>query len=397
MAVWNVIQELAPNAVMEEICKAGLRDQGLYPYDLAEEMARVCQRAADEGTTPVIACGLNNADTQGAFLEILRQRPEMVLDGIRIAAHAMETTDATLYLPVEETALAETLSPLATERGIRIVQDIINVRATEGALHLHLTGAADIGALFNGDYHEGVCLVIDGGVGKYPPQVHLSELVSLEGAKAVYTGYRYYSPEEAGDLTAEAATDGTVIVLGEGDCIVDRTLGRLTAYRRHSCGRCVFCREGLIQLEYEQREITMNRGKAEYQDLAMEIGENMCEETLCSLGQQAAQSVMTAYTTCQSEYTDHIKNHKCPAGVCGAFSHIYVDPMLCTGCGDCTDVCPKDCIEGKSNYIHMIDEFDCTKCGACIKACEEEAIILTSDRLPRLPDRLTKVGRFRKR
>ena len=44
----------------------------------------------------------------------------------------------------------------------------------------------------------------------------------------------------------------------------------------------------------------------------------------------------------------------------------------------------------------MIDEFDCDKCGKCIEACEEGAIIKTSGKVPKLPNRLTKVGRFKR-
>lgn len=45
----------------------------------------------------------------------------------------------------------------------------------------------------------------------------------------------------------------------------------------------------------------------------------------------------------------------------------------------------------------MIDEFECTKCGKCISACENDAIIQTNGRLPKLPTRLTKCGKFKKR
>ena len=91
-----------------------------------------------------------------------------------------------------------------------------------------------------------------------------------------------------------------------------------------------------------------------------------------------------------------MKKNKCPAGVCAAFVHIYIDPLKCTGCCDCADVCPEGCIEGKAKFIHMIDEFECTKCGKCVEACEEEAIVLTAGKLPKLPSRLTKVGKFKK-
>ena len=97
------------------------------------------------------------------------------------------------------------------------------------------------------------------------------------------------------------------------------------------------------------------------------------------------------------EYEDHIKKKKCANNVCSAFMSIYIDPELCEGCEECADVCPADAIEGKSGYIHMIDEFECTKCGKCISACENDAIIQTNGRLPKLPTRLTKCGKFKKR
>ena len=37
----------------------------------------------------------------------------------------------------------------------------------------------------------------------------------------------------------------------------------------------------------------------------------------------------------------------------------------------------------------------CTKCGKCIAVCEEEAIIQTTGRVPKLPTRLVKCGKFR--
>ena len=95
------------------------------------------------------------------------------------------------------------------------------------------------------------------------------------------------------------------------------------------------------------------------------------------------------------EYDDHVKRKKCKNGVCSAFMSIYIDPSLCTGCEDCVDVCPAECIEGKAGFIHMIDSFDCTKCGKCIAECEEEAIIQTTGRVPKLPSRLIKCGKFR--
>ena len=134
----------------------------------------------------------------------------------------------------------------------------------------------------------------------------------------------------------------------------------------------------------------------EFFDLTKEIGDAMKFSCLCSVGQEAAKAALDATEKFTGEYEAHIKKNQCPAGVCSSFVHIYIDPQTCTGCGECLDVCPADCIEGKAKYIHMIDEFDCTKCGKCIEACEEGAVIQTAGKLPKLPNRLTKVGKFRR-
>ena len=145
-----------------------------------------------------------------------------------------------------------------------------------------------------------------------------------------------------------------------------------------------------------QKETTQARGKTNFYDLTDEIGEAMIYSTLCTVGQVSSKAALSAVEKFRDEFDAHIKKNKCPAGVCASFVHIYIDPVACNGCGECLDVCPEGCIEGKSKFIHMIDEFECTKCGKCIEACEEEAIHLTSGKLPKLPSRLTKVGKFKK-
>jgi len=69
----------------------------------------------------------------------------------------------------------------------------------------------------------------------------------------------------------------------------------------------------------------------------------------------------------------------------------YVDPDKCTGCDDCTEVCPVDVVSSfdekittrKAIYIEVpqavpivytIDHENCTGCGACDRVCEPEAI-----------------------
>ncbi len=51
-----------------------------------------------------------------------------------------------------------------------------------------------------------------------------------------------------------------------------------------------------------------------------------------------------------------------------------VDPDKCTGCGDCVEVCPSDCIE-LNDKAKVIEE-DCIDCGACEGECPVGAITM---------------------
>ena len=45
----------------------------------------------------------------------------------------------------------------------------------------------------------------------------------------------------------------------------------------------------------------------------------------------------------------------------------------CTGCGACSYICPKGCIEMKENDMHellpVINAYMCVECGKCVKIC----------------------------
>ncbi len=380
-------------ALVEKIQAASLQEYGLCPEPL---MDKVFRATAKDGDVYVYA-GLNNADVDCALLDLLREKPEKVLSGIEIAGFLAGAAAKFLYLPEEEKELTDQLRSAAGDHNVILVNDIINVREAEQDLILHIVTACDLADLVDGEYAEGTYIkTADKALAKVAADTPVSELVSLDGAKAVYLGYQYYTPEEAKELKACDATTAWIGVLTEKECIVNETNKILGKYRTRSCGRCVFCREGLIQLEYMQKEITAARGKTNHLDLTKEIGEAMITQTLCTVGQKSPDIALSAVNKFGSEFEAHIKKNKCPAGVCGAFVHIYIDPHTCNGCEECTDVCPAECIEGKAGFIHMIDEFECTKCGKCIEACEEEAIIMTSGKLPKLPSRLMKVGKFKK-
>ena len=131
------------------------------------------------------------------------------------------------------------------------------------------------------------------------------------------------------------------------DCIVQITQKKLLASRKTSCGKCVFCREGLIQLEYMQREIMEGKGKNEFLELTDEIGAAMCFSTSCSVGQTSAKIVLSATEQFEEEYEAHIRKKMSCRGI-HRFRKCYIDPSVCNGCGECMDICQKRCIEEKT-------------------------------------------------
>ena len=62
--------------------------------------------------------------------------------------------------------------------------------------------------------------------------------------------------------------------------------------------------------------ITQGLGKEGDIELLEELSATMCEASLCQLGQSAPNPVLSSIRYFRDEYVAHIKEHRCPAGVC---------------------------------------------------------------------------------
>lgn len=406
MGAFETAKGMSKEEIIEKIKAAGLREFGVYNQDLAEKWEQdLAEKEKWNGSLKVIAA-LNNNDTNHALLELLKTSREEVLEGIQIAAYALDAEGMQLYIPEGEDELKDSLSQAVADAGIELCQGIVNVREARGSSLNHIETMAALGALFADAYTPGSWITVckDGKNGEltkvsFPAKVGDIAGVSPEEIKGVLIGSKLY---DASGLELELKEDtnignGVITILPADCCIIDQEEKLLLNERRNGCGRCTFCREGLGQLHAMTKEITEGKGKNEYLAMMEEIGNAMTFSCQCSVGQNGADFTLGSLNYFANEYTDHIKKKKCAADVCSSFMSIYIDPSLCEGCEECADVCPADCIEGKSGFIHMIDEFDCTKCGKCIDACEYDAVIKTNGRVPKLPTRLTKCGKFKKR
>ncbi len=168
---------------------------------------------------------------------------------------------------------------------------------------------------------------------------------------------------------------GGLIVMDEDNCMVDIAKFFLDFTVDESCGRCTPCRVGTKRM-YEMLE-KITQGKAEMEDLDKleELCNHIKDSSLCALGQTAPNPVLSTMHYFRDEYEAHVRDKKCPAGVCKDLLTYSIIPDKCVGCTMCARVCPNDAIEGKVKEKHKIIPEKCIKCGACMEKCKFGAIV----------------------
>ncbi len=184
------------------------------------------------------------------------------------------------------------------------------------------------------------------------------------------------TPVDYDALTAIGAIVGSggMVVIDEDSCMVDIAKFFLGFTKDESCGKCVPCREGIPQMMILLEKIT--NGEADMADLTKleSLAMMVKSASLCALGQTAPNPVLSTIRHFRDEYEAHIKDKKCPAGVCKALITYSVDVEKCIGCGLCLKNCPHDAITGEKKQPHHIDPELCKKCGVCKTVCRFGAI-----------------------
>ena len=162
---------------------------------------------------------------------------------------------------------------------------------------------------------------------------------------------------------------GGMIIMDEDTCMVDVARYFLDFLTDESCGKCVPCREGIRQMLKILNNITRGEGKEGDIELLEEVAEVAKSASLCALGRSAPNPVLSTIRYFRDEYEAHIKDKRCPAGVCKGLISYYIDPEKCQACMICARQCPVGAISGAKKQIHVIDQEKCTKCGTCFEVC----------------------------
>jgi len=169
---------------------------------------------------------------------------------------------------------------------------------------------------------------------------------------------------------------GGMIVMDQDTCMVDLARYFVDFLVEESCGQCNPCREGLKQMLDILQRICLGEGKEDDIELLEELGVMMQKFSLCGLGTSAPNPVLTTILYFRDEYEKHIKDKKCPAGVCKPLFHYEIDWDACTGCRVCARKCPQDAITGEKKKPHILEQEKCIKCGICYDSCKFGAIVI---------------------
>jgi len=149
----------------------------------------------------------------------------------------------------------------------------------------------------------------------------------------------YEKLKEAGSIMGS----GGMVVMDEDTCMVDVARYFLEFLQDESCGKCLSCREGTKRMTEIVTNITKGHGVEGDLELLEELATVVKDTSMCGLGQTAGNPVLSALKYFREEYETHIREKKCPAGVC---RDLYISP------------CQNACSAGMNvpGYISLISE-----------------------------------------
>ncbi|MBN3892189.1 MAG: SLBB domain-containing protein, partial [Nostoc sp. JL31] len=386
-ALYQVIREMTPAKVVDDITRSGLRGRGGAGYPTGVKWATV---AKGKGERKFVICNADEGDP-GAFMDrsVLESDPHRVLEGMAIAAYSVGANQGYIYIraeyPIainrlqiairqaqrlgllgsnifdspfdfkidirigagayvcgEETALMASIEgqrgtpsprpPYPAESGLWGFPTLINNVETYANVPWIIRKGADVFASIGTEKSKGTKVfalagkIQNTGIIEVPMGTTLWQIVEEMGggvpdggtAKAVQTGgpsggcipasafdtpVDYESLSQLGSMMGS----GGMIVMDESTNMVDVARFFMEFCMDESCGKCIPCRVGTVQLYKLLTKIS--EGKASFADLKLleELCDMVKHTSLCGLGQSAPNPVFSTLRYFRDEYLTLIK------------------------------------------------------------------------------------------
>jgi bidirectional [NiFe] hydrogenase diaphorase subunit len=381
-ALYQVLREISPSAVINAITGSGLRGRGGAGYPTGLKWATVAKAAAER---KFVICNADEGDP-GAFMDrsVLESDPHRVLEGMAIAAYAIGANQGYIYIRAEaplaisrlqiairqaqslgllgsqifdspfdfridirigagayvcgeETALMASIEgkrglpsprpPYPAERGLWGFPTLINNVETFANIAPIIRNGADWFARIGTEHSKGTKVfalagkIRNTGLIEVPMGTSLRQIVEVMGggipdggiAKAVQTGGPSGGciPASAFDTPVDYESliqlgsimgSGGMIVMDQSTNMVDIARYFMEFCMDESCGKCIPCRVGTVQMYQLLSQILA--GNASQQDLTLleELCDMVKHTSLCGLGQSAPNPVVSTLRYFRDEY-----------------------------------------------------------------------------------------------
>ena len=189
--------------------------------------------------------------------------------------------------------------------------------------------------------------------------------------------------------------DGSIRIISWERCMAQEVYLCLEKASRASCGKCVFCREGLYQQFLIWRDLVGGKAVDDDWETIRDLAEVIVQHASCGFGRSAGKMILSALALAPEEIEQHITRKRCAAMVCPGMFSLYILGDKCQGCGLCKERCGMNAISGVEGLIHLIDQGRCTQCLDCL-VCPYTAMqrIPAKALPPAVPDRPIPVGSF---
>ncbi|MBN1846377.1 MAG: NAD(P)H-dependent oxidoreductase subunit E [Sedimentisphaerales bacterium] len=462
-ALRECLANLAPDQVIDEVLKSGLRGRGGAGFAAGTKWRAVRQAASaaaadgGPGNQPFAVCNGDEGDP-GAFMDrmLLESYPYRIIEGMTIAAYAVGARQGYFYIRAEyplavqrvqealercrqrgylgdrildsdfgfdvkimegagafvcgeETALLASIEgrrgmphlrpPYPAQQGLWGRPTLVNNVETLALVPWILRRGAEAFARLGTPTSSGTKVfalagkVARGGLIEVPMGISLREIVEQIGG-GIANGRRFKAvqvggpsggcvPAHLADLPVnyEALASvgaimgsGGLVVLDDGDCMVDIARYFLEFTQNQSCGKCTPCRIGTRRMLEILDALCEGRGKPGDLERLESLAETVRSSSLCGLGSTAPNPILSTLRYFRPEYEAHLAG-RCPAGRCRALIR-YEITEDCIGCTLCAQHCPVNAIEASPYRRHEIDAQRCVRCGTCKSVCPADAVII---------------------
>ena len=102
-----------------------------------------------------------------------------------------------------------------------------------------------------------------------------------------------------------------IVASPPGLCPVDITRAFIEMCHSQTCGKCVPCRVGLLQLKHLLTDVLNGDANEATLDLIEDTAKSIMETADCAIGYEAAHMVYRSIVNCREDYEEHMMNGRC--------------------------------------------------------------------------------------